>query len=387
MQKPIVIILVLFMAFQVKAQEPDILQSEVINALLSEESNPSRIIQMVDSLHKIDKAGYDAYLWAAEASYNLGKFYLQQHYLEQAHHLYPNDTRALPALYASYLNLGNYPQALRLNKMLLGQQEMAKYYAKRPVIHLMNTEYGYKHSSNDSFYNPLHYGQVGIGMRVKQFSWFHALSYLNQTSFLGTVNQYQYYSSVTIPLKRNWNISPACHVLYTDIANSLPVLDSSILQSTAFVFALTISKQFKNLKVELGVMQANLNQEDQFQIQPAITYYPFSNQRLFLQGTGTYFTENGTATGIAAIGVKPMQNLQLTASYLYAGVRNFAEQNGYFINNSFDETNNRYGLTVNYTLTPSLSLYGVFMVEDKEEYFSKINYNFTTGLLGIKKVF
>ena len=63
------------------------------------------------------------------------------------------------------------------------------------------------------------------------------------------------------------------------------------------------------------------------------------------------------------------------------------EQNGYFINNSFDVTDNRYGITANCNITASLSVYGVFQVEEKTEFFSQLGYDYKTGLLGLKKVF
>lgn len=388
MQRPVIAILLLFFAFNLKAQEEVSLQPDRINDLLAAASNnPTRVIHLVDSLAKRKEAGYDAYLWAAEASYQLGKFYQQQHYLERAHHIYPNDTRALPALYENYLVLGNYPQALRLNKMILAQAELGKYYANRPVLHLVHAEYGFKQSSNDSLYAPLHYAQIGVGIRIKQIAWMHAISYLSQNSFLGTTNQYQYYSALAIPLKNNWTISPACHALYVNIANEIPITDSSILSSTAIIVALHVSKQYKNFKLEVGATRGNMNNEEQLQIQPAITYYPFSNKKLFLQAAGTYFTEKDVATGIVQVGARPISSLQVIGSYLYGGVRNFAEQNGYLVNNSFDETNHRYGLVTNYNLTQSLAIYGVFQLEQKTEYFSRTDYNYGTGLLGVKKVF
>ncbi|TAE85154.1 MAG: tetratricopeptide repeat protein [Bacteroidetes bacterium] len=387
MQRSVIIFLWILTAICANAQEEGILRPDSINSFLSAQSSPARIVQVVDSLEKIKKASYEAYLWAAEASYNLGKLYGQQRYLEKAHRIYPNDTRALPALYENYLALGNYPQALRLNKLILAQAELGKYYAKRPVLHLVHMEYGIKQSSNDSLYAPLHYAQIGVGIRVNQIAWMHAISYLKQNSILGSTSQYQYYSALAIPLKNNWTVSPACHVLYVNITNEIPIADSSILSSTAFVVALQVSKQYKNFKLELGATQGNMNNENQLQIQPAITYYPFSNQKVLLQVAGTYFTEKDAATGMVQLGARPIPSLQVIGNYLYGDVRNFAEQNGYLINNSFDETNQRYGLITNYNFTPSITIYGVFQLEQKTEYFSRINYNYATGLLGVKKVF
>ena len=114
MQKQLIIFLLwAFTAVRTTAQEVVTLQPDRINDLLAAASNnPARVVHMVDSLAKRNEAGYDAYLWAAEAAYHLGKFYQQQHYLEKAHHTYPNDTRALPALYENYLALGNYPPSI-----------------------------------------------------------------------------------------------------------------------------------------------------------------------------------------------------------------------------------------------------------------------------------
>ncbi|MES2560576.1 MAG: hypothetical protein V4590_12600 [Bacteroidota bacterium] len=324
---------------------------------------------------------------AAIASAALNKPYDEQYYLQRSYRDFPNDPLTLSLLYNNYLNIGQYPQALRINKQLQQDSSLKQYYPKRPPIHLAGIEVGFKRSSDSSLYKPLMYAQAGLGFRVKTIAFYNAFSYLTQDCYYGRMQQYQYYLSAMIPLKRNWTIAPAVHALYYTIQSTIPGLDANKLSATPFVLGINTSKLHRNFQYQLGAYYSTLNDENQLQLQPGITWFPLSGNTLSLNVTGNYLTENGSFTTSATANVMLNKYFSLTAAYLNANTRYYTEQNGFLVNNSYDITGSRYVGMLSFHPTINWTVYAVYLRETKRESTFDIPYNFDTGVLGIRRTF
>lgn len=326
-------------------------------------------------------------LRAAIAAGAINKPYKAQYYLQRSIRDYPYDPMALPLLYTNYLSIGQYPQALRINKKMQPDSILKHYYPKRPPIHLVGIEVGFKQSTDSSLYKPLLYGQAGFGFRVNAISFYNAFSFLKQDAYYGTMQQYQYYLTAMIPLKHNFTLAPAMHLLHYTLEHTIPELDSNKLTGNPFVLGMNVSKLHRNFQYQLGVYYATLNYETQLQIQPAITWFPFANNKLSLNVTGNYLTESSTFTSSATVNYVPIRYVSITGAYLNANTRYYTEQNGFLVNNSYDITGSRYMGMVNVSPTSNWTLYAVYLHETKREGTFDIPYNYDMGVLGLKRTF
>jgi hypothetical protein len=191
----------------------------------------------------------------------------------------------------------------------------------------------------------------------------------------------------TIPLRKNWNLSPAFHWIQFNIKNSTQLIPDSALNGQPVIFGLSISKLYKSILYNIGMYNSTLNQETQFQIQPAITWFPFSNNTVSLNTTFNYLTEKNVLTASYSATVFPIKSVSITLAYLRANTRFYSEQSGYLVNNSFDLTKDRIMSIVNWNMTTKWIMYGVYLHEKKVENVFETPYTYNMGLIGFKKIF
>ncbi|MES2778283.1 MAG: hypothetical protein V4651_00155, partial [Bacteroidota bacterium] len=80
----------------------------------------------------------------------------------------------------------------------------------------------------------------------------------------------------------------------------------------------------------------------------------------------------------------------LTAAYLNANTRYYSEQNGSLVNNSYDNTGDRYMGMVTVSPSSKWSIYAVYLHETKQlsvEGLPETSYNFDMGVIGLKRFF
>lgn len=349
-----------------------------------------QLLQIADKVIAEKKDFYWLNVRAAIAASVLNKPYREKRYLQKIVNEFPYDPVTLPLVYANQLATGQYAHALQSNLKMQSDTFLPKYYPRRPIVHLINIEGGYKPSSNNGLYKPLYYSQAGFGFRIATIPFHTAFSYLSQESYLGTMNQYQYYLSGMLPLKRNWTIAPAVHLLRYSINNTIAVADTSQLSHTSFLGGINISKLHRTMLYQLGMYYSTLNNEKQFQIQPAVTWYPLANNKLSLNISGNFITQSKKIITSLSVTYNPIRFVGITGGYLSANTRYFSEQNGLLINNSYDITGNRYlgMLTVN--PTSSWSIYSAYLHETKKlsnQTLPDISYTYNMLVTGIKRTF
>lgn len=326
-------------------------------------------------------------LRAAFAAQVLNKPFVSLHYYEQNLKQFPNDPITLPLAYQTQLQIGQYSQGLRLHAKLAKDSTLAQLYPKRPPIHLAHVEYGIKQCTDDSLYKPMHYTQFGFGFRVKSIAFYNALSYLNQSTYFGNTQQYQYYLSASIPFPLGITATPVYHFVSYQIEATNFAIPDSVKQGRPHVVGGAISMLVKNMVVGVGFYHSNMNFTFQNQIQPSITWYPFNNTRLSIAALGNYLLESKKMSGSLLFNCEAVRKVNLSGGYLLANVRYFTEQNGYLVNNSFDITNNRWLISLMYNITPKLSIYGVYLHEKRTLPIAERPYQNNMGVLGFKTLF
>lgn len=266
--------------------------------------------------------------------------------------------------------------------------------------------------NNSNYFNPPVYLQLGLNHFVKnRFSVFHALTYYKQVSFLGDARQIQYYIKASIPIKKNWLISPSIHLLQSNfisesvitttmiggpppppgfpppiVTKTISVTNSS--KSNAVVGSLAVQKTINKFTLSLGTLVSNIANKTQIIHNGFISYSVFGNSKLVLGCTSYAHTINNYSTTYAAVTpfmyIQPFHKLSIKASYFLNNGTNIIEDNGYLVNNSFDLTTSRWSGLVNFKLNKKVSIYGLYQLENKTEDVQLFNYKYNVIVLGIK---
>lgn len=390
-KRGIVSIIILLGSFTLFAQiDSEMAQLDSITYAQYYHAQWKQLLQTADNAIQSKKDFYWLNVRAAIAASAIHKPYRETSYLQNITKEYPFDPISLPLVYLNQLNTGQYAHALQTNHRMQSNTELQKYYTRRPVVHSLSAESGYKPSSNDSLYKPLYYGQAGLAFRIKHIPIYTAVSYLKQQSYYGNMQQYQLYVNATLPFKRNWTVTPALHILHYNIENTITVNDSSVLQNSPILVGLNIAKLFHNFQYNFGVYYSNLNYEKQLQIQPSVNWYPLANNKIILNAAANYIVQKNKVITSATITYNPITLLSFSGSYLAANTRYFIEQNGLLVNNSYDPTGNRYLGMVTFFPRINWSIYVVYLYETKtlnQDPLPVITYNNQMGVLGIKRAF
>jgi hypothetical protein len=330
---------------------------------------------------------YWLYLRAAYAARQLNKPYREYYYLSKVHRQYPADLFVTDRLYSNTFTTGSYLQFLQLNTQLRQDSAWRPYYPKPARVYMVNVESGCKFSSDNNLYKPLYYGLAGIGFRIKHVALYSSVGYLQQKMYYGNLEQYQLYVSAGFSTRNNWLITPVFHALKYKIGNASPFLSTPYLTGQPVAAGIQVSKLYRNFAYSAGVYYSNLGKEEQLQVQPGITWYPFSNNKLYLAAYGNYLAEKEQLCVSGIMGYAPINALSISVAYLSAQARYYTEQNGYIVNNSFDITKDRYIASINWKVHPLLHLYGVYQYETKTENYYDLPYAYQTGVIGIRKLF
>lgn len=344
------------------------------------------LLDTADQAIKNKQEFYWLYIRAAYAAQQLSKPYREFYYLSQAYQKFPDDALVKTRLYANSFITGQYNQALKLNSIIRRDSTLTPYYPASSKIHLLNIESGIKHP-DDTFYNAMYYAQAGIGFRIRNTALYSALTYMQQKLYYGSMQQYQLYLSAAFSTHNNWQIIPVLHLLRYTISDAPPYIDQSVLNGNQYAAGVLVSRLYKNMIYSGGIYYSTLGKTEQLQLQPALTWFPLSNNKIWFNASANYLSEQSKLTFSGSAGYMPFNRLNLSVAYLAAQTRYYSEQNGFILNNSYDITKDRYMASFSWRLFPLLSIYGVYQYETKTETYSDVPYNYQTGILGVKKLF
>lgn len=248
------------------------------------------------------------------------------------------------------------------------------------------TDKSYVYTANQTdYFEPAKYIQLGLKHTVKnRFSMFHALTYFNQNGAFGEVKQKQYYVNASIPLKNEWNISPAIHLVNTNF-NGIITIDD-----TYFVGSLSVGKRLNKFDYILGTTFSNIANANQYNHFGTATYSIFGNSKLIVGFTGYLQTSDGYNTlngsSMPFVYFQPFKATSVKLSYLKNNSKNIIEDNGSLVNNSNDLTKSRVGVLADYRLNDRFTLHALYQYEAKKyvQTTTSFDYKYNLFLVGLK---
>ncbi len=373
--------------------------------------------------NKASKSGYDYFYLQMRigiAYYENKNYCLAENHFKKALAFSSNDALALEYLYYCYVFTGRYEEARKLSKQFNKQLAEKTGIDKLSSVDFVIIEGGTKITDSASYYdkstkknsnyfNPALYIHAGIGSSIKnRISIFNAFTYFNQTTFTGTVSQFQYYLKSAIPIKNNWLISPAFHWINVGHTAEIPVTSTSVTpkskppkgspagpqtQTTQtntnyFVGAFYIQKNINKFVLLLGSTISNMNSTTLLLHNVTISYSVLGNSRLVLGCTEYLHTINSYSSVNNSVSpfvyVRPLKNMSVKVNYLANKGSNIIEDNGYLVNNSGDLTTSRWSYLVNFNISNHLDVYGLYQFENKEAAGQSFTYHYNVIVAGIK---
>ncbi len=345
----------------------------------------------------IDK-GYDYFylrMRIGTAYYNKKNYNLAQIHFKEALEFNSKNDLAKEYLYYCYLFNGKKEEARKLSRSFSKFLSSKTGTLKASNVDFITTETALKIADKDyydinntTYFNTAFYAQIGLKHSVKNnFSLFHAATYFSQELNTGKVKQSQYYLQGAIPLKNNWLLSPAFHLVRLNFVGATGLEEFSG-NHNYFVGSFQAKKSIKNIDFSLGTTYSNINNANQFNHFSSITYTPFGNSNLVLGYTGYLHTvesaENYSFSNKTFLYFQPTKLTSIKLSYFKNEDYNIIEDNGFLINNSYDLTDNRFEILADFKISKNASIYTLYQSEKKQHRIDSFNYNYNLFLIGLK---
>lgn len=329
-------------------------------------------------------------------------YYEQKNYCSAEEHFAKaiefNDTDDLAKEYLYYSNLfvGKEEEARKLSSSFSSELKEKLGLDKIALIDFISVNGGAKmandafsDSSNPIYFEPARFFELGLKHYYKnKFSLFHTLSTFSQETFIGKINQNQYYALSTIPLKNNWSIAPAFHAVQLNFTGRIPGFNSDKTTNNYFVGSFSVHKSFKKFDFSIGSTYSSILNITQYNHFGNVTYSVFGNSQLILGITNYVHTIDSYAkvnnSFSAFVHFEPLKFVTLKFTYIKNQNNNIIEENGYFVNNSTDLTTNRFGVLANFRINKTFSLSTLYQIENKELFLQNSNYQYSILLTGLK---
>ncbi len=343
------------------------------------------------------------------AQFEKGNYNKAEVHFKKAIELNSNDELDKTYLYYCLINNGRDEEARYSSRKFSDSLNRATGEQKERFMVLF--EGGAKLSNQNSFNDPLTknevdyfdpalYFQIGLKHSLKKrVALFHAYTHYNQSTYIGKVNQNQYYLSANLVLNKNFVLTPAFHFTQINFTGKNYEVDFNTGQLKAVkdtiypkinstVVSLAIKKELKQLSLSIGATFITTPTLRQYIYSGLASYAVFGNPKLII---GSQFYLHSISTNSVLYGsVAPFVYCQaipkfsMKLSYLYNQGNNLVEDNGYLVNNSIDLTNSRWSLLCNYDINAKVSVYAMYQYENKTEIFNSFKYNYNVFLGGIK---
>ena len=294
------------------------------------------------------------------------------------------DDLANEYLYYSYTFIGKEEEARKLSTTFSAELKEKLGLNNSRLIDFITVSGGLK-NANSSLFEQANFFEFGLKHYfATKFSLFHALNTFNQETFIGKINQNQYYALASIPLKNNWSIGPAFQVLQLKFTG----INSDTKTNNYFVSSFSVNKSFKKFDFSIGSTFSTIASITQYNHFTNVTYSVFGNNQLVLGFTDYLHTSNKYDTlnnsFSAFVYFEPLKFAAIKLSYFKNQNNNIIEENGYLINNSTDLTTNRFSVLANFRINKTFSIFTSYQIENKKVYLQNIDYQYDILLAGIK---
>lgn len=335
------------------------------------------------------KEGYDYFylrLRIGIAYYEQQNYRLAETHFRKAIGFNSTDNLANEYLYYCYIFTGKVEEARKLSLSFTPELKTKLKIEEASAIDFILVEGGAKvpekvlyPTTTSNYAATATYAQVGLKHTISNnFSLFHAASLFKQDTYTGNINQLQYYIQGAIPLKNNWLIAPAMHFVQLKFTSTI----STSFNKSYFVPSLTVRKSIADFDFSIGTTISNFTDAKQYNHFGSISYSPFGNSKLIVGFTEYIFTDDQYATISPSFSpfvyFQPFQSVSINLSYLNNKSLNLIENNGAFVNNSFDLTQSRYTALADFRINKTVSVYALYQIEKKLELTE--NFNFTNNL-------
>lgn len=355
------------------------------------------------------KAGFDSYYLRMRLgiAYFSDKNYVKaQKQFEKAAALNASDD-ALSYIYYCYIYTERYDEARWISKSFSKELAHSMKTDSLSPINFIMLQGGEQVSDSSSKIQPGYFAQVSLDHTIaNRISLFHALTYFYQPDSVDQSTELQYYLAANVPLKRNWDISPAFQWIdrgdpvITPGAKPIihpgqppppkPKATVNMQYSSYFTGSLEVKKTFNRVELALtNTISKLFNDETMLLHTATISYHPIEWSAFYV-GANVYLqTENQYSTNYVAYkpfaGVRVIKPITLSVSYLeHKGGPDVIEDNGYYINNSKDPTRSRLSLSLNCTLSRLIDVYGVYQYENQLDRTYNFPYTYNVFLLGLR---
>jgi len=302
------------------------------------------------------------------------------------------DDLANEYLYYSYTYIGKEEEARKLSTTFSSALKEKLGLNNASVLDFITISGGTKivsssfsDSNNAIYFEQANFFELGLKHYFKnKFSLFHALNTFNQETFIGKINQNQYYALAAIPLKNNWSFAPAFQVLQLKFTG----INSNTKTNNYFVGSFLVNKSVKKFDFSIGSTLSNIASITQYNHFANVTYSIFGNSQLVLGFTEYLHTSNKYDTlnksFSAFVYFEPLKFAAIKLSYFKNQNNNIIEENGYLINNSIDLTTNRFSVLANFRINKTFSIFTLYQIENKKVYLQDIDYQYNILMSGIK---
>ena len=163
----------------------------------------------------------------------------------------------------------------------------------------------------------------------------------------------------------------------------------SNLSKKGFVSSLNIKKTFTYFDINMNYAYSTLNDSTQNQESINLIIYPFSNRKFNVGFTSIFQQRNENkiyGNGyIISSSYRHNSKLKLDAALYWGNLRNYNEENGYVINNSFYTTTSKLSIIPQIEISKKIDLYIVYQFENKALYNYSLHFN--NIFLGLKYKF
>jgi tetratricopeptide (TPR) repeat protein len=305
------------------------------------------------------------------------------------------DDLANEYLYYSHIFLGKEEEARKLSaafstelKEKLGLKKIASvdFVFGSGGTKMANSSFS--DSKNAIYFEQATFFELGLKHYFQnKFSLFHAFNTFNQETYLGKINQNQYYVLGTIPFKNNWSVAPAFQAIQLKFTGKNSVLYPETANNY-FLGSISVNKSLKKFNFSIGTTFSNISDITQYNHFGNLKYSFFGNSKLVVGFTEYLHTSNNyvslSNSFSAFISIQPAKFVAVKLSYFQNQNNNIIEENGYLVNNSTDLTTSRYSALANFRINKTFSLFAMYQLEKKQFYQQNSNYQYNVLMAGIK---
>jgi hypothetical protein len=351
------------------------------------------LIETAKTALKYDIDYYYLRLRIGVAYYQTNQYKLAEKHFIKALEFNDNDPFLKEYLYFTFIHNEHYQQAQKFS-IDFDSTLKARTVGNDNPISILNFETGAKLTSNELIFGNASNYQINFGHRLSKYlSVNHAISRYSQQGFFGNVIQKQYYLNFNIPIKKTWIISPTIHLVNFDLdtakSKNIKPEQRTFISKNGFVSALNIKKSFTYFDINLNYAYSTLNDSTQNQESINLIIYPFSNRKFNVGFTSIFQQRNENKINgngyIISSSYRHNSKLKLDAAFYWGNLRNYNEENGYVINNSFYTTTNKLSIIPQIEISKKIDLYIVYQFENKALYNYSLHFN--NIFLGLKYKF